>query len=108
MKLKWTPTAKLKYAAVLLDARDKDGYLSALKLNKEVKSILKRIKKFPNSAQEETLIKQSRFNDVLFRSVPFGNYNKLVYHVEDELIFVDNIWDTRREPKNQANETVGK
>ena len=39
MKLKWTLTAKMKYAAVLLDARDKDGYISALKLNKEIKGI---------------------------------------------------------------------
>ena len=108
MNLKWTPLTKMKYLTVLLDARDKDGYKSAQKLRAEVNGILKRIKKFPNSAQKEFLIEQSKFNDVLFRSVPFGNYNKLVYHAENEMIYLDNIWDTRREPKNQANETMGK
>ncbi|MBR2168283.1 MAG: type II toxin-antitoxin system RelE/ParE family toxin [Paludibacteraceae bacterium] len=102
MKIAWSPMARLKYSAVLLDVRDKDGYLSAHKLNKEVKGILKRIKKFPNSAQEEPMLERSNYT---FRSVPFGSCNKLVYHVDGIYISIDNIWDTRREPKNQANET---
>ena len=36
MTIKWTPSAKQKYQALLLDVRDKDGYRAALKLRKEV------------------------------------------------------------------------
>ncbi len=103
MKLAWSPQARLKYSAVLLDVRDKNGYQSAQKLNKEVKEILKRINKFPDSAQEEVLLDQSRYT---FRSVPFGSCNKLVYHVDGIYISIDNIWDTRREPKIQVEETT--
>ena len=47
MTIKWTPSAKQKYQALLLDVRDKDGYRAALKLRKEVNEIKKRIKEYP-------------------------------------------------------------
>lgn len=103
MKIRWTPNAKLKYRALLLDVRDKDGYRSALKLRKEVNEIQKRIKQYPTSAQIELLLEGSKFE---YRSVPFGSCNKLVYRIVGEVISIDNLWDTRREPKNQADETL--
>lgn len=103
MTIKWTPSAKQKYQALLLDVRDKDGYRAALKLRKEVNEIKKRIKEYPKSAQKEPLLEGSKFD---YRSVPFGSCNKLVYRIVGKVISIDNIWDTRREPKTQADETV--
>ena len=105
MKIRWTPNAKQKYRALLLDVRDKDGYRSALKLRKEVTEIQERIKQYPTSAQMELLLEGSKFE---FRSVPFGLYNKLIYRIVGEVISIDNLWDTRREPKNQADATIEK
>ena len=39
-----------------------------------------------------------------YRSVVLGNLNKMVYHIEDNLIKVDDFWDCRREPKALADE----
>lgn len=103
MKIRWTPNAKQKYRALLLDVRDKDGYRAALRLRKEVSDIQKRVKQYPTSAQIELLLEGSKFE---YRSVPFGSCNKLVYRIVGEIISVDNLWDTRREPKNQAEETI--
>ena len=103
MKIRWTPNAKQKYRALLLDVRDKDGYRAALRLRKEVSDIQKRVKQYPTSAQIELLLEGSKFE---YRSVPFGSCNKLVYRIVGEIISVDNLWDTRREPKNQADGTI--
>ena len=103
MKIRWTPSAKQKYRALLLDVRDKDGYRASLKLREEVNDIQKRIKQYPTSAQIELLLEGPTFE---YRSVPFGSCNKLVYRIVGEIISIDNLWDTRREPKNQADETI--
>ena len=46
--------------------------------------------------------------DKEYRGLTFGAHNKMIYYIaeaEDE-IHLDDIWDTRREPKNQAEETL--
>lgn len=37
-----------------------------------------------------------------YRSIVIHRLNKLVYFVEDDIIYIVDFWDTRREPKNQA------
>ena len=103
MKIAWTHKAELKYINVLAKTREDFGWRSAVKLNQEVNDILQRIKRFPTSARIEPLLTPSS-HDFEFRSVPFGSHNKLVYHVEEPWISIDNIWDTRREPQKQAED----
>ena len=38
-----------------------------------------------------------------YRSIVLTKKNKLVYMIENDCICVNALWDTRREPKNQAN-----
>lgn len=37
-----------------------------------------------------------------YRSIVIHRLNKLVYFVEDDIIYIVDFWDTRREPKSQA------
>lgn len=40
-----------------------------------------------------------------YRSIIVRKYNKIVYYVSDNTIFISGFWDTRREPKRQADLT---
>ena len=39
-----------------------------------------------------------------YRSIVINKLNKLIYYIENETIIVADFWDTRREPKEQANQ----
>ena len=39
-----------------------------------------------------------------YRSVVIGKLNKMVYHIEDNHIEIDDFWDCRREPQALADE----
>jgi len=41
-----------------------------------------------------------------FRSIVVNRLNKIVYYVEDDTIHIADFWDTRREPKKQAQQTI--
>lgn len=40
-----------------------------------------------------------------YRSIIVRELNKIVYYVKDDTIHIAGFWDTRREPKRQANLT---
>ncbi len=40
-----------------------------------------------------------------FRSVVISKQNKLVYYVEGDTLYIAALWDTRREPRLQADNT---
>ena len=54
---------------------------------------------FPEIGRVEPLLEN---RDKLYRGLVIGELNKLIYYVEGETIFVVDFWDTRREPKAQA------
>ena len=41
----------------------------------------------------------------VYRSIIVRRLNKIVYYVKGETLHIAAFWDTRREPKNQANLT---
>lgn len=41
-----------------------------------------------------------------YRSIAISKQNKLIYYIEDKTIIIVDFWDTRREPKKQANRIV--
>ena len=60
--------------------------------------------------QTESIWKRFGFPDPLFshrryvyRSVIINGLSKLVYYVDNDSIYIAAFWDTRREPKNQAD-----
>ena len=102
MKLKWAPRAKQAHLAVLIYLKEEFGSASAVKFNNEIKEVIAQIKKFPKSGAPEDLLPKG----MNYRSVLVGEYSKLVYRELEEEIHIDDIWDTRREPKKQALETI--
>lgn len=41
-----------------------------------------------------------------YRSIIVRRLNKVVYYVKDDTLYIAAIWDTRREPKSQARQTM--
>ena len=41
---------------------------------------------------------------MIYRSIVVNHLNKMVYRVLDDYIEIVDFWDTRREPKNQAEQ----
>ena len=43
-----------------------------------------------------------------YRSVVVGKLNKMVYHIKDNQIEIDDLWDCRREPTKQREQTTAR
>ena len=102
MKLVWYTKAKSTWYRTLLHIHAEFGYRAALTSRKETSKASKQIVKFPQSGPIEPLLQPAEFE---FRSVFCGTYNKLIYYISEESIYITDVWDTRREPEAQANET---
>ena len=103
MKVVWYTKAERTWLRTLQHIHAEFGYRSAITFRQETSKVSKQIAKFPQSGTIEPLLTSSEFE---FRSVFCGVYNKLIYHVSDEAIYIVDVWDTRREPKKQAAETI--
>lgn len=103
MKVVWYSKAGKTWQETLRYIHSEYGYRSAAKFRKETTAAVKQIKKFPKSAPIEDLLRNSEFE---FRSFVFGVHNKLIYYIAKDAIYIADIWDTRREPKTQADETI--
>lgn len=41
-----------------------------------------------------------------YRSIIIRKLSKIVYYVKDNILHIAAFWDTRREPKSQASQTI--
>jgi plasmid stabilization system protein ParE len=107
MTIKWAQKAEKSWYETLQQINNDFGYRSALKFRKETTTAVKQLKKFPKSGPPEDLLASA---DKEYRGLLFGEYNKMIYYIAEveAAIHIDDIWDTRREPKNQAEETIKK
>jgi plasmid stabilization system protein ParE len=105
MTIKWSLKAERLWYKTLLQINDDFGYRSAVKFRKETKDAIKQLKKFPKSGPPEDLLASTGKE---YRGLLFSEYNKMIYLIAEAegAIHIDDIWDTRREPKNQAEETI--
>ena len=105
MTIKWARKAERVWYKTLQQINDDFGYRSAVKFRKETTAAVKQLKKFPKSGPLEDLLASA---DKEYRGLSFSEYNKMIYYIAEteDAIHIDDIWDTRREPKNQANETL--
>jgi len=60
----------------------------------------KQISDFPGSG---TPLKTRKHRNLGLKFVFIGKLSKMIYHVVDETVFIDVIWDTRQSPKRLAD-----
>ena len=60
----------------------------------------RQISDFPGSG---TPLKTRKHRNLGLKFVFIGKLSKMIYHVVDETVFIDVIWDTRQSPKRLAD-----
>lgn len=77
------------------------GYKSVEHFFEEINHTVNLLMAYPNLGPIEPLLADL---PQTYRSVVVERLNKLVYRIEGDTIYIVDFWDTRREPKNQAEQ----
>ena len=76
------------------------GKQTVLNFYRAIDEVEKRLLEFPKIGKEEPLLlNKSR----AYRSIVVNKLSKVIYTIEHDHIRIHALWDTRREPKNQAD-----
>ena len=99
MKLKWTDHAIAKRKEVADYIRRNFGAKRKIRFLQEVHETTKMLRKSPNIGQIDPLYEDRAET---YRSVIINGLNKMVYRIDDDVIYIVGFWDTRQEPEAQA------
>lgn len=75
-------------------------YAPLIDFYKNLDEIEEDLSDFPELGRIEPLL-QDRSKS--YRSLVATKYNKIIYYVDDDKIYIVDFWDARREPKAQAS-----
>lgn len=98
MKIEWTDFAWQMLSQTADGILSEYGFASYASFIKDIDDCVSLLQTQPKLGKEEHLLAQRPF---LYRSVVVDKLNKIVYTIDKErnIIFIVDIWDTRREPK---------
>lgn len=101
MRVIWHPQAEDALDQVANYVREQFGAKRMKVFLKEVRSTTKMLSHSPNIGPIDPL-----FDDrpIAYRYVIINNLSKMVYYIDDDVIYIAAFWDTRREPKKQAEQ----
>ena len=100
MKIIWTDSAQQSQDAAADYIFDEFGAMPLLDFYNNLDEIEANLIAFPEMGKVEPLLQD---RSKLYRSIVASKYNKIIYFLEDNTIFIVDFWDTRREPKAQAD-----
>lgn len=102
MKVIWQTNAKNGKSQVSSYIYRHFGIKRLRQFKQEVESSVKMVMLHPNIGIIDPLFSE---RPVAYRSIIINGLSKMVYRVDDEndVVYIVAFWDTRREPKNQAN-----
>ena len=95
MQVKFTDKAIAHLERILDVHLEYSGELSAIKFGKLVDEKLKDLTRFPYTGFPEPLLAKRK---KLFRATILKSHYKMIYYVEDDVIWVAAFWDTRMNP----------
>ena len=99
MKTKWHPKAKASYFQVARYINSKFGRNARKDFIQRVKTTEDQLKRSPYIGKIDPLFED---RPVAYSSVIINGLNKLVYRVEDDIIYIVGFWDTRMNDEDQA------
>ena len=100
MKIIWTESAQQSQDAAATYIFDEFGAMPLIDFYKNLDEIEEDLSDFPELGRIEPLL-QDRSKS--YRSLVATKYNKIIYYVDDDKIYIVDFWDTRREPKAQVS-----
>ena len=101
MRVIWHPDARNRLRQTAIYVLTEYGRRSSAKFIKEVYRSERLIARFPNLGPAEPCLADA---PVLYRSIVVNHLNKIVYWINGDVIEIVDFWDTRREPKKQAEQ----
>lgn len=102
MRVEWDSRAYSERKEVAAYIRKKFGIRRARMFKEEVEQTVEMLRRSPNVGQIDPLFDG---RTETYRSVIINGLNKMVYYVKGDTLRIAALWDTRREPKNQARQT---
>lgn len=100
MKVSWSKKAGDAVVQTSVYILDKFGPKASEEFLKEVQHVSDLLESNPCLGPVEPLLAQK---SKPYRSVVLNHLNKIVYYIKDDTIRIAAFWDTRREPKAQAD-----
>ena len=102
MRVIWDPKARKERNQVADYIQRTFGVKRRTRFIKEVRQMTQMLRNHPNLGSIDPLYAD---RSVAYRSVIINGLSKMVYRIEDDIIYIAAFWDCRREPKEQAEET---
>ncbi len=96
----WSKTAKKSVDKIFLFHKTRVSLTVAMKIKKEIISASRQLFSNPESGQIELNLQSMKLNH---RYLIAGHY-KLLYRFDDKMIYIDEVFDTRRDPKSMLNQ----
>ena len=100
MRIIWTDSAQRSQDAAADYIFDEFGAIPLSDFYDNLDKIESNLIAFPEIGKVEPLL---RNRSKLYRSIVASKYNKIIYFVEGDTIYIVDFWDTRREPQGQAS-----
>ena len=100
MKVSWSKKAGDTVVQTSVYILDKFGSKASEEFLQEVQHVSDLLESNPCLGPVEPLLAQK---SKPYRSVVLNHLNKIVYYIKDDTIRIAAFWDTRREPKAQAD-----
>ena len=101
LKVIWHDQAKEALRNSAKYIRERFGIQVRENFRNEVDNVQKQLMNNPYMGPEEPLLADKT---IKYRSFVINKLNKIVYYVEKDTIHIADFWDTRKEPKNQADQ----
>ena len=101
LKVIWHDQAKEALRNTAKYIRERFGIQVRENFRNEVDNVQKQLMNNPYMGPEEPLLADKT---IKYRSFVINKLNKIVYYVEKDTIHIADFWDTRKEPKNQADQ----
>ena len=100
MRIIWTNSAQQSQDAAADYIFDEFGAMPLLDFYNNLDEIESNLIAFPKMGKVEPLLQD---RSKLYRSIVASKHNKIIYCIDEDIIYIADFWDTRREPKAQAN-----
>ncbi len=93
----WTDDATERLDAIMEYLLETFGISSVIKLRDEIDSYINTLLTNPNIGRVEPFLVGKRY---VYRSIVINSINKIVYRIDEDVLYIIDIWDMRRSPEN--------
>jgi len=102
MKVIWLPQVQEGKRQIANYIHRKFGFKRKKKFMQEVDQTVRMLMRVPQLGSIDPLYAD---RPTAYRSIIINGLNKMIYRIDDNIIYIADFWDTRCEPENQAKKT---